>query len=193
MSTTEIIAAVLGVANIALLVRRSIWNYPFGLASVAFYVVVFRDSLLYSDALLQVFFFVMQLYGWWNWYHARDTGGHARVELLSHRSRAIWIGIVAAITVGEGWYLKRYTNDVAPWMDANTTAMSVVAQYLLSVRRIENWILWIITDVVQIGLYYWKGLYPTTALYLLYLVMSAIGLWEWRKHLAAGAPREIRA
>ncbi|MBV9420956.1 MAG: nicotinamide mononucleotide transporter, partial [Alphaproteobacteria bacterium] len=125
MSITEIIAALLGVANIALLVRRSIWNYPFGMASVAFYVVVFHDSLLYSDAALQVFFFVMQAYGWWNWYYARDSQGLAKVELLSKTARLVWIGAVVAITVGEGWYLKNYTNDSAPRMDANTTAMSV--------------------------------------------------------------------
>src|SRR5579862_3378630 len=179
MSVTEIIAALLGVANIALLVRRSIWNYPFGMASVAFYVVVFHDSLLYSDAALQVFFFVMQIYGWWNWYHARDTEGLARPELLTNSGRVIWIAVVAAITVGEGWFLKHHTNDTAPWMDANTTAMSVVAQYLLSVRKIENWVLWIVTDVVQIGLYGWKGLYPTTALYVLFLILSCVGLYEW--------------
>ena len=192
MSVTEIIAALLGVANIALLVRRSIWNYPFGMASVAFYVVVFHDSLLYSDAALQVFFFVMQIYGWWNWYHARDTEGLAKTELMTNRARLLWIGVVAAITVAEGWFLKHHTNDAAPWMDANTTALSVVAQYLLSVRKIENWVLWIVTDVVQIGLYAWKGLYPTTALYLIYLVMSVLGLIEWRRHLATVA-REAAA
>lgn len=186
MSTIEIIAALLGVANIALLVRRSIWNYPFGMASVALYVAVFRDSLLYSDALLQVFFFAMQIYGWWNWYRARDAKGHAKVEVLGTGGRVAWLAAVAAITLAEGWYLQTHTNDAAPWMDANTTAMSVVAQYLLSVRKIENWVLWILTDVIQIGLYAWKGLYPTTALYGLYLAMSAVGLWEWRRHLTAG-------
>jgi nicotinamide mononucleotide transporter len=193
MSTTEIIAALLGLANIVLLVRRSIWNYPFGMASVAFYVFVFRDSLLYSDAALQIFFFVVQIYGWWNWYHARDTEGHARVELMSSRSRLAWSAAVVAITIGEGWYLAHYTNDVAPWMDANTTGLSVVAQYLLSVRKIENWILWIITDVVQIGLYAWKGLYPTTVLYALFLIFSIIGLMEWRKQLAAPAALGVSA
>ena len=185
MSTTEIIAAILGVANIVLLVRRSIWNYPFGMASVAFYVVVFRDSLLYSDAALQVFFFVMQIYGWWNWHHARDAEGDAKVEVLSAGGRLAWIAAVAALTAGEGWYLAYHTQDAAPWMDANTTAASVVAQYLLSVRKIENWVLWIFTDVVQIGLYYWKGLYPTTALYSVFLVLSVLGLREWQRQRVA--------
>jgi len=186
MSITEIIAALLGVANITLLVRRSIWNYPFGIASVALYVVVFRDSLLYSDALLQVFFFVVQIYGWWNWYRARDAEGLAKVEVLSNRVRVIWLAVIVAMTLVEGTYLARYTRDAAPWMDANTTAISVVAQYLLSVRKIENWVLWIVTDVVQIGLYAWKGLYPTTVLYTIFLILSIVGLVEWRRQVQPG-------
>lgn len=185
MSWTEIIAAILGVANIVLLVRRSIWNYPFGIAMVTLYGFVFFEARLYSDAALQIFFFVVQIYGWWNWYHARDSAGLARVELMSARSRWSWSAVIVIATLAEGWYLANYTSDAAPWMDANTTAMSVVAQYLLSIRKIENWILWLATDVVQIGLYYWKGLYPTTGLYVLFLILSAVGLYEWlREHRA---------
>ncbi|MEJ1969184.1 MAG: nicotinamide riboside transporter PnuC [Rhizomicrobium sp.] len=187
MSATEIIAAILGVANIVLLVRRSIWNYPFGLAMVALYGWVFLDARLYSDAALQVFFFAIQIYGWWNWLRARGGDGAVRVGALGNAARAAWCAVIVVATIGEGWYLAHHTADAAPWMDANTTAMSVVAQYLLSVRKIENWILWIATDVVQIGLYAWKGLYPTTMLYVLFLVLSAAGLWEWRRQLAPAA------
>ena len=185
MSRIEIVASILGVANIILLVRRSIWNYPFGIAMVTLYGVVFFRARLYSDALLQVFFFIVQIYGWWVWYHARDDAGLVKVELMSVRSRLAWAGIIVGVTVAEGWYLANYTSDSAPWMDANTTAMSVVAQYLLSIRKIENWILWIVTDVVQIGLYYWKGLYPTTGLYILFLVLSSVGLYEWLREWQA--------
>ena len=191
MTETEIIASILGLANIVLLVRRSIWNYPFGIAMVTLYGVVFFEAKLFSDAALQVFFFVVQIYGWWNWYHARDSTGLAKVEVMTDRSRLIWIGVIIAFNIADAWSLMRYTSDVAPWMDANTTAMSVVAQYLLSVRKIENWILWIIADVVQIGLYYWKGLYPTTGLYVLFLIISAVGLYQWlreyREHPAGAA------
>ncbi|HLJ52474.1 MAG TPA: nicotinamide riboside transporter PnuC [Rhizomicrobium sp.] len=185
MSRIEIVAAILGVVNIILLVRRSIWNYPFGIAMVSLYGVVFFQARLYSDALLQVFFFVVQIYGWWVWYHARDSAGLVKVELMSARSRVIWLAVIGVATVAEGWYLANYTSDAAPWLDANTTAMSVVAQYLLSIRKIENWILWIVTDVVQIGLYYWKGLYPTTGLYILFLILSCVGLYEWLREWRA--------
>jgi len=185
VSWIEIVAAILGVANIVLLVRRSIWNYPFGIVMVSLYGVVFFQARLFSDALLQVFFFVVQIYGWWVWYHARDSAGLVKVEVMSASSRLIWLGVIVAATATEGWYLAHYTSDSAPWMDANTTAMSVVAQYLLSIRKIENWILWIVTDVVQIGLYYWKGLYPTTGLYILFLILSSVGLYEWLREWRA--------
>ena len=84
MSAIEIIAAALGLANVLLIVRRSIWNYPFGLAMVALYAWVFFDARLYSDAALQVFFFVVQIYGWWNWTRARGGDGLVReIELLA--------------------------------------------------------------------------------------------------------------
>lgn len=183
--TAENIASALGVINIVLLVRRSIWNYPFGIAMVTLYGYVFFEARLFSDAALQVFFFVVQIYGWWNWYHARDSSGLARVELMTPKSRLAWIGVIAVFNLADAWFLANHTSDVAPWLDANTTAMSVVAQYLLSVRKIENWILWIVTDVVQIGLYYWKGLYPTTGLYVLFLIISSVGLYEWLREYRA--------
>jgi nicotinamide mononucleotide transporter len=114
ISPVEIAAALLGVANIVLLVRRSIWNYVFGLASVALYVVVFHNSLLYSDAALQVFFFVVQLYGLWNWYHAREGDGLIRVELMTNVERWAWSAAIVVAAAGEGWYLWHYTNDSAP-------------------------------------------------------------------------------
>lgn len=183
--TVENIASVLGVVNIVLLVRRSIWNYPFGIAMVTLYGFVFFEARLFSDAALQVFFFVVQIYGWWVWYHARDSAGLVKVELMSAQSRFVWAAVIVAATIADRWFLANYTSDVAPWLDANTTAMSVVAQYLLSIRKIENWILWIVTDIVQIGLYYWKGLYPTTGLYVLFLAISAVGLYEWLRELRA--------
>jgi len=185
LATVENVASVLGVINIVLLVRRSIWNYPFGIAMVTLYGVVFFQARLYSDAALQIFFFVVQIYGWWVWYNARDAAGLVKVELMSARSRVVWIAVIILGTVADRWFLATYTGDVAPWLDANTTAMSVVAQYLLSIRKIENWILWIVTDVVQVGLYYWKGLFPTTGLYVLFLVISVVGLYEWLRELRA--------
>ena len=183
MSPIEIVAALLGIANIWLLVRRSVWNYPFGLAMVAIYAVVFYRARLYPDTCLQIFFFVVQLYGWWNWVHGRNDDGLVRVETLNARERTFWSGVTLGFALAIGWFFSTYTNASAPWMDGSIAAMSVVAQYLLSVRRIENWYLWIAADTVAVPLYLWKGLYPTSALYLIFWGFSLAGYLEWRHEL----------
>src|SRR5258708_15311820 len=88
--TWENAAALLGVINVALLVRRSIWNYPFGIASVAVYGYVFYGVRLYSDAILQIYFFLIQFYGWWNWLHGRNDDGLPRGEVQTAREVASW-------------------------------------------------------------------------------------------------------
>ena len=185
MSTTEIVAALLGVANIALLVRRSIWNYPFGLVMVVLYGFVFFRARLYSDTILQAYFFVVQLYGLWNWLHGRNDDGLVRVETMSPRERALWSAATLAAALAIGWFFSTYTNAAAPWLDATIAAMSVTAQVLLSLRRIENWILWIAADIIAVGLYFWKGLYPTTALYAVFLAFSVAGLLAWQREQRA--------
>ncbi len=89
-----------------------------------------------------------------------------------------------------GWLFSHY-NAAAPFMDATLAATSVTAQYLLSIRRLENWVLWITVDVFYVGLYYWKGLYSTAGLYVIFLVLSIAGLREWlreyRSHEEAAA------
>src|SRR3954469_8262314 len=93
MNALEWVAAALGVVNVVLVVRRSVWNYPFGIVMVALYFFVFYGARLYSDALLQIFFFVIQLYGWRNWVRAKQAaGGEVPVTLLGGRERLAWIG-----------------------------------------------------------------------------------------------------
>jgi len=191
--TWENAAAILGVTNVALLVRRSIWNYPLGIASVALYGYVFYDARLYSDAILQIYFFLIQFYGWWNWYHGRSDDGFARVEVMSARQRMGWTGATLAIALAIGWVFRTYTNAAAPWMDAALASTSVTAQYLLSIRKLENWILWITVDVFYVGLYWWKALYSTAALYVIFLLLSAAGLSEWLRVYARPVAREVQA
>jgi nicotinamide mononucleotide transporter len=181
VNLTEIIAALLGVANIVLLIRRSLWNYPFGIAMVVLYGMVFFQARLYSDAALQVFFLVIQLYGWWKWAVARRQTGDVPVSWMTGRQRLIWAAATLAGGLADGWFLSHHTPDVAPWLDATTTALSVAAQFLLSLRRIENWLLWILVDIISVALYLWRGLLPTTALYAVFLVLAIAGLLQWRR------------
>lgn len=185
MSWLEWVAAALGVVNVALVVRRSIWNYPFGLLMVALYFFVFFEARLYSDALLQVFFFAVNLYGWRNWLRARTETGEVPVGLMANRERLLWAAATIAVSLAWGLIMARYTDAAAPIVDAFVAGASISAQLLLARRKIENWALWILVDIVAIGLYWSRGLQATSGLYLLFLLLSIAGLIGWARALRA--------
>ncbi|MEM8661771.1 MAG: nicotinamide riboside transporter PnuC [Pseudomonadota bacterium] len=180
----EVIALCLGIINVGLLMRRSIWNYPFGIAMVSLYAFIFYEARLYSDMLLQGFFFAIQIYGWWYWAQNLQENGHIHVRRL-HWSGYPGFALAALIGVMVlGTFMSRFTDaDLAYW-DATTTVLSVIATMLLARRYLENWIVWIIVDVLAIGIYYAKGLYPTAVLYLIFLAMASGGLVMWWRAMA---------
>jgi nicotinamide mononucleotide transporter len=181
MNALEIVAALLGLANILLLVRRSIWNYPFGIAMVLLYAFVFHDAKLYSDALLQIFFLIVQLYGWWHWVRNKAEAGQIMVERLPGRFMLLLAGVSMVAIYGWGALMHRFTDASYPWWDGSIAILSVVAQILLARRYIENWAIWILVDIISIGVYAAKGLWPTFGLYIIFLIVSILGLIEWRR------------
>lgn len=183
----EWVAAALGIVNVALVVARSVWNYPFGLLMVMLYAVVFYDARLYSDAFLQVFFFGIQIYGWINWQRTRDATGEVRIERLTGRDRIAWLGATISATFAWGALMAFTTNAVAPWQDAGIAITSVAAQFLLSMRKMESWYLWIAVDVAAIGLFWSRDLRVTAILYAVFLVLAVAGLINWRR-LSVAAP-----
>jgi nicotinamide mononucleotide transporter len=181
MSPIEAAAAFLGLINVALVARRSIWNYPFALAMVSLYAWIFFGEKLYSDALLQPFFFAVNLYGWWNWARARADTGEVRVEQLGNAARLGWLAGVIAASLIWGTLMHRYTDAAFPWWDGSIAMMSVAAQILQSRRRWESWVLWILVDLAAVPLFAVKGLWPTAGLYLVFLALSVWGLIHWTK------------
>lgn len=179
MNWLEWLAAALGLANIALIVRRSVWNFPFGMAMVALYSWVFFEARLYAEAALQAFFFVAQIWGWYLWVKAGHGNDHVPVRWLRKSIRTAWMAATAAIAVNFGWVLHRFTDASLPYADAAIAGASIVAQILMAFRRIENWVLWIVIDIASVAVYLTKGLWPSAALYVVFLIMSVIGLREW--------------
>ena len=176
----EIIAVACGLANIYLTVRQNIWCWPVGVVMVSLYIYIFFDAKLYSDALLNVFFLVMQFYGWYYW--TRETEHAKSVVPIRRLSRRGWILTtlgVAAGTAALGTFMRTRTDASLPYPDAFTTLLSVFAQFLMTKKILENWTLWIVADVIYIGVYAIKSLYWTCGLYVVFLVLCVQGYREW--------------
>ncbi len=181
MSPIEAAATLFGLINVTLVVRRSMWNYPFALVMVALYAWIFFGAKLYSDALLQIFFLAVNLYGWWNWARSRADTGEVRVEQLAGSARFGWVASCLIATVLWGWMMHRYTDAAWPWLDGGIAMASVAAQILQSRRKWENWLLWIAVDIAAVPLFALKGLWLTAGLYLVFLALSVWGLIDWKK------------
>ena len=177
----EVAAVILGFINVTLIIRRNIWNYPFGIAMVILYCKIFYDYRLYSDSLLQIYFLVIQFYGWWYWLRGRAADGRIIVARIVPAHAAFWLG-GAIFGVGLlGTMMDRLTDADFPYWDGTIAVLSVIAQFLLSRRILENWIVWITVDLLAISLFWIKGLYPTSALYGIFLVLASIGLANWTR------------
>ena len=185
MSPLEIAGFVLGFANIVLLIRRSVWNFPVAMAMVSCIGIVLFEARLYAEAGLQVFFFVVNAWGWWLWTRARGGDETVPVGWLGWPARAVWLLATAVVSLALGAALSRWTDAALPMADSAVTGMSIAAQLLLSFRRIENWVLWIVIDIVSIALYLNRDLHLLAVLYVAFLALSVVGLREWTR--AGGA------
>ena len=148
---------------------------------VSLYIYIFFGAKLYSDAALNVFFLVMQFYGWYQW--TRGPVEHARsLSAVTRLSRRGWmltaIGSVAG-AAALGTVMHRFTDAALPYVDSFTTMLSVIAQFLLTRKILENWTLWIIADVIYIAMYTYKDLLWTAGLYVVFLVLCVQGYREW--------------
>jgi nicotinamide mononucleotide transporter len=179
MNGLELAGAILGLINIVLLMRRSVWNFPVAMIMVTLVGVVLFRSRLYAEAGLQAFFFVVNGYGWWLWQRAQGDDSAVAVAWMDGRSRASWLAATALCSVSLGWVMHRFTNAALPFADSAITGASITAQFLLSYRKIENWVLWVLIDVASVCLYFTRELYLFAALYVAIGVLSAMGLREW--------------
>lgn len=180
MQPLEIVAALLGLACVALTVRRHILCWPVGLAMVILYAAIFYQARLYSDMLLQVVYVFLQIYGWYAWLRGGPDETPLVVSRLGKSDVIGWLlaGILAAAALGA--FMHAFTDASFPYVDALATVASLIAQWLLGRKVLETWLVWIFVDVVSIGLYLAKGLYPTAILYAVFLVMATWGWYEWR-------------
>ncbi|GAA4167711.1 nicotinamide riboside transporter PnuC [Gryllotalpicola koreensis] len=191
---TEVLGFVTGAGSVVLAQRRSMWNYPVGILNNLVFIVLFVPAALYADAGLQLVFLALAVAGWVGWFRARRAESTAHLErdeafvLRTPRRAVPWLvasGIALAAVLT--WLLTAFTDSTTQLADATTTAGSIVAQYMLNARWIENWFVWAAIDVGYVGLYAAKGLWITAALYLGFIGLCAAGWVSWRRTAAAHA------
>ena len=185
MSFIEWIAVAFGLACVALTIYQNIWCWPTGLIQVILYVWIFDQARLYSDVLLQLVYIVLQIYGWYHWVRGGPRDSTLAISRLTPISLSVWLLVSAIGTLCLGFAMHRYTSAALPYWDATITILSLVAQYLLSRKTLENWLFWIAVDVLGIGVYASKHLIATSGLYGVFLVMAICGWLAWKKSLKA--------
>jgi nicotinamide mononucleotide transporter len=181
MQWIEWVAAIAGVVSVFLSARENIWSWPTALVNVSLYFYIFFRAGLYSDMGLQVVYFALSLYGWYQWLYGGAQHTRLRVSRASPR---VWI-IATVVAVLFWTALSRYTATLPgvslPYLDAGLTTTSLVAQWMMTRKILENWILWIIADVVYVPMFLFKGLYPTAAQYGVFLALAVMGFVNWRR------------
>jgi nicotinamide mononucleotide transporter len=182
VSLLEVIAFLLAIVMVVLNMRVNPLAWPLAIVSSLLYFALFWNSRLYGDASLQVFFALVALWGWWQWLRGRTADGAAlQVRTLPARGRWWLLLALAFAWPATGLFLKTFTDTDVPWWDAFPTAASVIGQWLLGRKYVENWPAWVVVNVVSVGLFAYKGLWLTTVLYSLFIAMSFIGWRAWAR------------
>ena len=195
MGTLEIIGAIIGIVYVLLEYKANFWLWPVGILMSLFYVVIFFNGKFYADAAINLYYIGENVYGLSVWMRHRSNQEGEASDLLpiSHCPRKkLLVSLLISVLLWVGIYciLAFCTDSVAPVGDAFTTALSIVAMWLLAHKYIEQWLFWIVVEVVSVALYVWKGLYPTAILYGIYTVVAVLGFYNWRKELAiADSPK----
>ena len=174
---------VLGIAGVVLMVARSLWSFPVGLVAVSVQAVLFYRTRFYADATLQVFFFCALAWGWWHWVRGRGAAPELPVTSLSWRGRGLALAAALGATAVWALVLQRWTDSVMPWRDAAIAAFQVAGQFLQARKKLENWPLFTIANLIAIPAYWRADLAYTAFLFGVYLVLGLSGWIAWAKAL----------
>jgi nicotinamide mononucleotide transporter len=172
---------VLGLMGVGLMIRRSLWAFPVGLAAVSVQGVLFYRAAFPAEAALQVFFFVTLAWGWWHWVKDRGAAPELPVTTLTPRGRLLTLLAAGGATAAWALLVAPRVHSVMPWRDAFIAMFSVAAQVLQARKKVENWPLWIVVNVVAVASYWSAALAFTAVLYLVYLGLAFAGWWTWTR------------
>jgi nicotinamide mononucleotide transporter len=183
----ELIAVCLSFIYILLAAKGNSWCWPAAFISTALYTYIFYDVALLMDSMLNIYYMVMAIYGWFNW-HKNKISDEQSIKTLdichwSWRFHTKILVFLALLSLALGYFMANYTIAAFPYTDTATTVFSVFATYLVAKKVLENWLYWVVIDVISIYLYIEKSLQPTAVLFGFYVVLSIYGYWQWYQQL----------
>ena len=182
---TELLGAILGILYVFLSIRQNIYTWPTGILTSLLYIFVFFRSGIYAAMSLQVYYVIISIYGWYYWLKGKNNKIESKVP-VKHVNKQLWfkIGLIFLIIYTIIFFiLSKYSDSNVPVLDSITTSLSIIATWMLARKYLENWIIWIIADILSAGLYFFKNLWPTIILFVVYTVMAFAGYFEWKKDL----------
>ncbi len=187
LSWLEGLAVFMGILSVYFSTKQHIWVYPTGIVSVLIYVWICFNYGLYADMSINAYYFAMSIYGWYLWNTPKKGAVALAVTWLDARGWLVSLTIFGSSFLLLVFVLLEFTDSTVPYWDSFTTASAFVAMWLMAKKKVENWIFWILTDVVSIPLYFHKGLLLTSVQYLFGTGLAIAGLLAWIKAFKTNA------
>lgn len=181
MTWLEAFAVFFGIASVFYSMRENIWVYPTGIISTLIYVWICFQYKLYADMGINAYYFSMSIFGWYVWTHPKEGKEELPVTWLKATGWVVSLGIFAVSYIVLVYVLVNFTDSDVPYWDSFTTASAFVGMWLMAKKKVENWIFWILTDLVAVPLYFYKGLILTSFQYIFFTVLAIMGLFAWIK------------
>jgi nicotinamide mononucleotide transporter len=182
-SWLEIVAVVFGILSVWFARKENIWVYPTGIVNVLVYVYLCFFAGLYADMAINAFYFVMSVFGWYNWSRRDENSHHVPITSLSIKQWFLYILLIAGAFGIIYYILSNFTDSTVPLFDSFTTSLFIAGMWLMAIKKIENWLLWILGDMLVIPMFAIKGLAFTSVQYIVFLVLAIMAYIEWRKRL----------
>lgn len=182
MEWLELTGLVSGLVCVWLLIRQNVWTFPIGLVYSVVSVAVFIEAKLYADVLLSGYYVLMNAYGWYFWLFGgvRTAADVLPVTRTPGATTALLTGVTAVSVLAMGWFFATQTDADFPYWDSATTCMSFAAMWMTARKYLENWLVWLVVDVIATAIYYVKGIHFYAILYGVYLGMAIMGWRAWQ-------------
>lgn len=180
MSYWEALAVFLAVAYLLLAMRQSLWCWPAAFFSTLIYSILFFDAYLLMDSILNVYYLLMAVYGWYAWKYGNKDDTELEVSSWGLSKNIQIILILSLVSLGFGYIMDNYTSADFAYLDSATTVFAVFTTYMLARKILENWLYWIVIDAASIYIYIEKAFYLTAVLFFVYTILAFVAYLQWK-------------